>query len=93
MRSIEGLRIRETEMVDVGQVGRNEMADMEQYLGPSTLAKLKGLDDDLEAEMDGAAIDEFRQLRWPVLDDEPEVGITLPNRVAPAAEAGAHLWS
>lgn len=47
----EGLRIRETEMVDVGQVGRNDMADMAQYLGPSTLAKLKGIDDDLEGEI------------------------------------------
>ncbi|MGL4649306.1 MAG: 30S ribosomal protein S2, partial [Caldilineaceae bacterium] len=62
----EGLRIRETEMVDVGQVGRSEMADMEQYLGPSTLAKLKGLDDDLEAEID------VSEIEMPVIDDSTE---------------------
>jgi small subunit ribosomal protein S2 len=36
----EGMRIREVDMADTGQVSRSELAEMEQYLGPSTLAKL-----------------------------------------------------
>jgi small subunit ribosomal protein S2 len=37
----EGMRIREVDMIDTGQVSRSELAEMEQYLGPSTLAKLQ----------------------------------------------------
>ena len=44
----EGMRIREVEMVDTGQVSRSELAEMEQYLGPSTLAKLQTVDEDGE---------------------------------------------
>jgi small subunit ribosomal protein S2 len=42
----EGMRIREVEMVETGQVTEQELAEMEQYLGPSTLAKLHVSDDD-----------------------------------------------
>lgn len=42
----EGMRIREVDMADTGQVSRSELAEMEQYLGPSTLAKLQTVDDD-----------------------------------------------
>ncbi len=42
----EGLRIREVNQVDIGQVSKDDLADMEQYLGPSTLAKLQGAEDD-----------------------------------------------
>ncbi|BAM02150.1 MULTISPECIES: 30S ribosomal protein S2 [Caldilinea] len=42
----EGMRIREVEMVETGQVSSEELAEMEQYLGPSVLAKLKSLDDE-----------------------------------------------
>ena len=42
----EGMRVREVEMVETGQVGRRELAEMEQYLGPSVLAKLQSMDDD-----------------------------------------------
>jgi small subunit ribosomal protein S2 len=45
----EGLRIREVDMVDTGQVSRAELAEMEQYLGPSTLAKLKATVEDFES--------------------------------------------
>lgn len=48
---IEGLRIREIEMVDTGQVSRDELAEMEQYLGPSTLAKLQSIDDELDVDV------------------------------------------
>lgn len=52
--ALDGLRIREVEMVDAGQVSRDELAEMEQYLGPSTLAKLQGIEDenaDAETEL------------------------------------------
>jgi small subunit ribosomal protein S2 len=42
----EGLRIREIDLADTGQVRQEDLADMEQYLGPSTLAKLQISDDD-----------------------------------------------
>ena len=48
----EGIRIREIDMVDTGQVSRNDLAEMERYLGPSTLAKLQAADDDLDDEVD-----------------------------------------
>jgi small subunit ribosomal protein S2 len=41
----EGMRIREVDMAETGQVSGRELAEMEQYLGPSTLAKLQGVDD------------------------------------------------
>jgi small subunit ribosomal protein S2 len=47
----EGMRIREVDMVDTGQVSRSELAEMEQYLGPSTLAKLTTVGED-EDEID-----------------------------------------
>jgi small subunit ribosomal protein S2 len=42
----EGLRIREIDMADTGQVSQHDLAEMEQYLGPSTLAKLQVTEDD-----------------------------------------------
>ncbi len=44
----EGMRIREVDMADTGQVSRADLAQMEQYLGPSTLAKLKATVEDFE---------------------------------------------
>ncbi|RIK53745.1 MAG: 30S ribosomal protein S2 [Chloroflexi bacterium] len=46
----EGMRIREVNMEDTGHVSRNELAEMEQYLGPSTLAKLQASEDYDEEE-------------------------------------------
>jgi len=37
----EGRRVREVDLADSGQVSQADLADMEQYLGPSTLAKLQ----------------------------------------------------
>ena len=48
----EGQRIREVQMSDTGQVSQSELAEMERYLGPSTLAKLKGKDEDEDLEED-----------------------------------------
>lgn len=45
----EGMRIREVDMADTGQVSKAELAEMEQYLGPSTLAKLKATVEDFDS--------------------------------------------
>lgn len=45
----EGMRIREVDMAETGQVSSRELAEMEQYLGPSTLAKLQSAEDDEDA--------------------------------------------
>jgi small subunit ribosomal protein S2 len=47
----EGMRVRDVEMVETGQVSRSELAEMEQYLGPSVLAKLQSMDDDEDFEV------------------------------------------
>lgn len=47
----EGMRIREVDMVDTGQVTQADLAAMEQYLGPSTLAKLHTVEEFDEDEM------------------------------------------
>jgi small subunit ribosomal protein S2 len=44
----EGMRIREVDQAETGQVSRRELAEMEQYLGPSVLAKLQTIDIDSE---------------------------------------------
>ncbi len=55
----EGIRIREVQMSDTGQVSRSDLAEMERYLGPSTLAKLKSKDEDLDLEVEGDEYEEF----------------------------------
>lgn len=45
----EGARIREVDMADLGQVSKAALAEQEQYLGPSTLAKLKATVEDFES--------------------------------------------
>jgi small subunit ribosomal protein S2 len=47
----EGVRIREVDMVDTGQIARADLADNEQFLGPSTLAKLQTVEDFDEDEL------------------------------------------
>jgi small subunit ribosomal protein S2 len=44
----EGLRIREVDMVDTGRVSQEDLSAMEQYLGPSTLAKLQAGGDETD---------------------------------------------
>ena len=52
----EGRRFREVEMVETGQVSDDELAELEQYLGPSTLAKLQGMEEEgQEAEANDLA--------------------------------------
>ena len=55
----EGQRIREVQMSDTGQVSQSELAEMERYLGPSTLAKLKGKDED--EDLDEDAYEEYSE--------------------------------
>jgi small subunit ribosomal protein S2 len=38
--------VREAERMETGRVSDAELAEMEQYLGPSTLAKLQGIDNE-----------------------------------------------
>jgi small subunit ribosomal protein S2 len=45
----EGARIREVDMAELGQVSKAALAEQEQYLGPSTLAKLKATVEDFES--------------------------------------------
>ena len=44
----DGRRFREVDMVETGQVSDDELAELEQYLGPSTLAKLQGMEEEGE---------------------------------------------
>ncbi len=85
----EGLRIREVEMVDTGQVTRDELAEMEQYLGPSTLAKLQGLDDDEEeSDLDGLA--DLAERDVPDAEaGEPDAEATAEAAAETTAEAAA----
>lgn len=70
----EGMRIREVEMVETGQVSSEELAEMEQYLGPSVLAKLKSLDDEeFEAYEEGEEeYEEVEEEFEEELEDEEE---------------------
>ena len=51
----EGRRFREVDMVETGQVSGDELAELEQYLGPSTLAKLQGMEEEEEGAAEGTA--------------------------------------
>lgn len=74
----EGMRIREIDMADTGQVSRDDLAEMEQYLGPSTLAKLQASDEDedeyedYEDDVDEADVDEDEDLYAEIEEDEDE---------------------
>jgi small subunit ribosomal protein S2 len=66
----EGLRIREVDMVETGQVSRTELAEMEQYLGPSTLAKLQATEDEAEIVDTAEAVVDDLQIEDDVVDDD-----------------------
>lgn len=65
----EGQRFREVDMADTGTVSNRELAEMEQYLGPSTLAKLQSLDEDDDVEVDPYADYEDTDLEIAEEDD------------------------
>lgn len=74
---VEGINIRDQRQVDSG-VSKGEMVDMEQYLGPSTLAKLRGIEDEQEV------VEELET----EIDAEPEaVAEDLDALEVPDAEA------
>ncbi len=54
----EGRRFREVDMVETGQVSDDELAELEQYLGPSTLAKLQGMEDEEEGQTEEGQTEE-----------------------------------
>ena len=62
----EGMRVRDVEMVETGQVSRSELAEMEQYLGPSVLARLQSMDDDEDFEA-------YEELEEELVDELEEV--------------------
>lgn len=83
----EGMRIREVEMVDTGQVTDAELAEMEQYLGPSTLAKLQVVDeyDDYDEDLDGQYEDYEEAEEVEEVEDLAELD-GLDDYIAPDAE-------
>lgn len=68
----EGMRVREVEMAETGQVSREELAEMEQYLGPSVLAKLQSLDEEDFELFDDSEMDEVGEDAAEEFDDESE---------------------
>lgn len=54
----EGGRFREIDMADSGQVSAEEIAGMEQYLGPSTIARLRDSETDGDAAAPGTPVAE-----------------------------------
>lgn len=75
----EGARIREVDMADLGQVSRAALAEQEQYLGPSTLAKLKATVEDFEsfegdeeefAVTDEDVADDYEEYEYEAEDEE-----------------------
>ena len=45
---MDGINVRDQVQVDSG--ARGDIADQEQYLGPSTLAKMRGIDDESDVD-------------------------------------------
>lgn len=79
----EGARIREVDMADIGQVSKATLAEQEQYLGPSTLAKLKATVQDFESfegDEDGTAAgddeegDDYEEYEFEADEEEDAFG-------------------
>lgn len=81
----EGVRIRETEMVETGEVTQEELAEMEQYLGPSTLAKLQGPED--EDEYEEFSDDDYGDTEFEDESEEEEWAEELAEAEAETASA------
>lgn len=82
----EGRRFREVDMVETGQVSDHELAELEQYLGPSTLAKLQGMEEE-NAEGEPSASAETDSL--PKETDEAEAPAQAEAEAPVQAEAEA----
>jgi hypothetical protein len=67
--------VREAERVETGRVSDADLAEMEQYLGPSTLAKLQGIDNeranrDIPTEDVTAGVKEAQKAANAALDED-----------------------
>ncbi len=83
--AVEGMRIREVDMVDTGQMSNAELAANEQFLGPSTLAKLQGAGEDEDTGDDGVAVVEN--------DVELVEAVSEPEPVVVAGRSGSRSCS
>jgi small subunit ribosomal protein S2 len=80
----EGRRMREIDMVDTGKVSDSDLAEMEQYLGPSTLAKLQGAPD---AENGSASANERAASNTKeVKTQEAPATVSMAEEAAPTAQ-------
>lgn len=70
----EGIRFREVEEIDIGKVSRDDRAEMEQYLGPSTLRKLQAVtEDDGDEVLDVVAEEDVAVVANVDVDENVEV--------------------
>jgi len=92
----EGLNIREIDHADTGKVSQNELAAMEQYLGPSTLAKLQTSEGE-EAAIEDDSADSGSSNSEPSNSEpsnsEPNNGDTVNNVMESTEELGLDLES
>lgn len=87
----EGRRFREVEMVETGQVSDDELAELEQYLGPSTLAKLQGMEDEeegSEAAVQAAGVSEEENTAAVAESEQPQAGDEAPTEQAETEPVG-----
>lgn len=88
----EGRRFREVEMVETGQVSDDELAELEQYLGPSTLAKLQGMEDEeeegSEAAVQAAGVSEEENTEAVAEAEQPQAGDEAPAEQAETEPVG-----
>ncbi len=87
----EGRRFREVEMVETGQVSDDELAELEQYLGPSTLAKLQGMEDEeegSEAAVQAAGVSEEENTAAVAEAEQPQAGDEAPTEQAETEPVG-----
>ncbi len=86
----EGRRIREVDMADTGQVSKADLAQMEQYLGPSTLAKLKTTVEDFDSyegdDTEVETVDDVDDADDIDADDFDDIAPIVDRAVAVAAD-------
>lgn len=87
--AVEGLGIREVDMVDTGQMSEDELAANQQFLGPSTLAKLQTTDEEAEepAESDAGGADDAAAADESPAADVPVAQVADAEEAADAKEA------
>ncbi len=81
----EGRRFREVDMVETGQVSDDELAELEQYLGPSTLAKLQGMEEEEEGEQEAGG--EPAEQAADVAEEENQAAVAEAELSQPDDEA------